>query len=230
LGDASIRREIRRDVETSFEGWENLYHLSGGGDNVLIMAVRRDENRLYQGKTLRQIAEMMETDEIDALMELVSRDRSRVETAYFQMSEENVQKQIALPWVSFGSDSPSVAAEGAFLKRSTHPRAYGCFARLLGKYVRDERVIPLEEAVRRLARLPADNLGLDRRGRIEEGYFADLVVFDPANIADHATYEQPHQYATGVRDVVVNGRVTLRDGEFAGSLAGRALYGPGRRD
>ena len=230
LADPSVRMAVRRDIETSFEGWENLYHLSGGGDNVLIMAVRRDENRQCQGKTLRQIAETMGLDEIEALMELVLRDRSRVETAYFQMSEDNVRRQVALAWVSFGSDSPSVAAEGAFLKRSTHPRAYGCFARLLGKYVRDEKVVPLEEAVRRLARLPADNLELDRRGRIEEGYFADLVVFDPATVTDHATYEQPHQYATGVRDVIVNGRVALRDGEFAGELAGRALYGPGRRD
>ena len=138
-------------------------------------------------------------------MDLVLRDRSRIDTAYFSISEENLRRQIALPWMSFGSDSASTAAEGAFLKRSTHPRAYGCFARLLGKYVRDEKIISLPEAIRRITRLPADNLGLDRRGRIERGYFADIVVFDPATIADRATWAEPHQYATGVRDVIVNG-------------------------
>jgi N-acyl-D-amino-acid deacylase len=161
-------------------------------------------------------------------MNLVVRDRSRIGTAYFMMSEENVRLGLGRPWVSLGSDSASMAAEGAFLTRSTHPRAYGNFARFLGKYVREERVVSLPEAVRRLSRLPADNLGLHRRGRIQEGYFADLVVFDPATIADRATFEHPHYYAVGVRDVIVNGREALRDGAFAGALAGRALYGPGK--
>jgi N-acyl-D-amino-acid deacylase len=162
-------------------------------------------------------------------MDLVLRDRSRVDTAYFSISEDNLRRQIALPWMSFGSDASSTAAEGAFLKRSTHPRAYGCFARLLGRYVRDEQIISLPEAIRRITRLPADNLGLDRRGRIERGFFADLVVFDPRTIADRATWAEPHQYATGVRDVIVNGAAALRDGEFTGALPGRAIYGPGRR-
>jgi N-acyl-D-amino-acid deacylase len=172
---------------------------------------------------------MMGLDPVDALIELVRRDRSRITTAYFMISEENVRKQVQLPWVSFGSDSPSWAAEGGFLKRSTHPRAYGNFARLLGRYVREERLVSLPEAVRRLSRLPCENLGLAGRGRIEQGYYADIVVFDPAIVADRATFEEPHQYAVGVRDVIVNGRPALRDGEFSGELPGRAVYGPGRR-
>lgn len=229
LSDPAIRREIRAAIEGSEGGWENFYRGTGGPDGILILGTRLPENRRYQGKTLTQVAEMDGVDPIDALMDLVRRDRSRVSTAYFMMSEENVRKQIAQPWVSFGSDARSTAAEGAFLNSSAHPRSYGNFARLLGKYVREEQVISLQEAVRRLSRLPADNLELDRRGRIEGGYFADLVVFDPSLIADVATYAEPHQYSVGVRDVFVNGAPTLRDGAFTGALRGRALYGPGRR-
>ena len=227
LDDPAICARIRTEIEGSDDSWENLYGRCGGADNVLILGVRKPENRQFQGKTLAQCAEMLSLDPIDAIIELVRRDRSRISTAYFMMSEENVRKEVQLPWVAFGSDSPSWAAEGAFLNSSTHPRAYGNFARLLGHYVRDEGLVPLPEAVRRLTRFPADNLGLARRGRIEEGYFADIVVFDPATIADRATYEQPQQYAVGVRDVIVNGGVTLRDGEFTGTFAGRAVYGPG---
>jgi N-acyl-D-amino-acid deacylase len=152
-----------------------------------------------------------------------------VDTVYFMMSEENIRKQLKLPWVSFGSDAASMAAEGAFLNSSTHPRAYGNFARLLGKYVREEKVIPLEEAIRRLAALPATNLGLDHRGFLKEGYFADVVIFDPKTIADKATFEQPHQYAIGMKHVFVNGVQELKDGEHTGSKSGRALWGPGKR-
>jgi N-acyl-D-amino-acid deacylase len=229
LADAATRAEIRDAIEHSTDGWENLYRAAGGAEGVLILGTRKEENRGCQGKTLAQIADAEGNNPVDALMDLVLRDRSRVDTAYFSISEENVRRQITLPWVSFGSDSPSTAAEGAFLKRSTHPRAYGCFARLLGKYVREERLISLPEAIRRMTRLPADNLGLDRRGRIERGSFADLVVFDPATVADRATWAEPHQYAAGVRDVIVNGTAALRDGEFTGALPGRAVYGPGRR-
>jgi N-acyl-D-amino-acid deacylase len=151
-----------------------------------------------------------------------------VGTVFFQMTEDNVRKQIRLPWVSFGSDAESTAPEGVFLKSMPHPRAYGNFARLLGRYVRDEKVIPLSEAIRRLSLLPATNLGLDRRGSLREGYYADVVVFDPATIADRATFEAPHQYAVGVKHVLVNGVPVLRDGEPTGSFSGRALYGPGR--
>jgi N-acyl-D-amino-acid deacylase len=229
LGDAEVRSQIRAAIEGNGDAWENFYRGTGGPDGILILGVRRPENRRYQGKTLAEVAAMDGVDPIEALMNLVQRDRSRVSTAYFLMSEENVRTQIARPWVSFGSDARSTAPEGAFLNSSTHPRAYGNFARLLGKYVRDEGVISLPEAIRRLSRLPADNLELDRRGRIEAGYFADLVVFDPEQIEDRATYAEPHQFSVGVRDVVVNGAPALRGGAFSGELNGRALYGRGRR-
>jgi N-acyl-D-amino-acid deacylase len=229
LGDATTRQEIRTAIETTQDGWENLYQATGGPENILILQTRNAELRHYQGKTLAAIASAEGTDPIETIFDLVVRDRSRVGTVYFMMSEENVRLGLSQPWVSLGSDAGSMAAEGAFLLRSTHPRAYGNFARFLGKYVREERLVSLAEAVRRLSRLPAENLGLAGRGRAEEGCFADLVVFDPATIADRATYEKPHQYAVGVRDVIVNGRAALRNGEFAGQLPGRALYGPGKR-
>jgi N-acyl-D-amino-acid deacylase len=167
-------------------------------------------------------------DPIDTLMDLIAEDESRVGTIYFLMSEENVKKEIAKPWISFGSDEASQAAEGVFLKSNPHPRAYGNFARVLGKYVRDEKAIPLGEAVRRLSGLPATNLGLDHRGFIKEGMFGDVVVFDPATIADRATFEKPHQYAIGVKHVFVNGVQVLKDGEHTGAKPGRALWGPGK--
>jgi N-acyl-D-amino-acid deacylase len=159
-------------------------------------------------------------------MDLVIEDGTRVGAAYFTMSEDNLRRELALPWVSFCSDSDAPSAEGRFLQWSSHPRAYGSFARLLGRYVRDERVIPLEEAVRRLTSLPAQNLRLQRRGRLEKGYFADVVVFDPERIQDHATYDDPHQYATGVEHVAVNGTFVLRDGDHTGALPGRVVRGP----
>jgi N-acyl-D-amino-acid deacylase len=229
LADRHTRGEIRKAIEGPGEGWENLYSRAGSPENILILQVREERNRKYQGKRLSQIAQMMGQDPIDALMDLVADDRSRITTAYFMMSEENVRLGLSQPWVSLGSDSPSTAVEGVFLQRSTHPRAYGNFARFLGKYVRDEKLMPLGEAVRRLTSLPCDNLGLARRGRLEEGCFADVVVFDPGKVADRATYEQPHQYAVGVRDVVVNGVVNLRGGEHTGTFSGRAVWGPGRK-
>lgn len=229
LADEEQRRAIRKAIETTDEGWENLYGRCSSADDVLILSVRKEENRVYQGKTLAQVAEMLSVDSIDAIMDLVLKDRSRITTAYFMIGEDNVRKQVQLPWMAFGSDSPSTAAEGAFLNAPTHPRAYGTIARLLGHYVRDEGLVPLSDAIRRLSRFPADNLGLKGRGRLEEGYFADIVIFDPATIADTATYQQPHQYAVGVRDVLVNGVPALRDGEHTGSYPGRAVYGPGRR-
>jgi N-acyl-D-amino-acid deacylase len=163
----------------------------------------------------------------ETAIDLVIEDDSRVNTIYFLMSEENVKKQIKLAWVSFCSDAGSLAPEGVFLKSSTHPRAYGNFARLLGKYVRDEHVITLAEAVRRLTSLPAENLKLDRRGRLEKGCYADIVVFDPNTISDHATYEKPQQYATGMVHVFVNGTQVLKDGEHTGAKPGRVVRGPG---
>ncbi len=227
LGDPATRQEIRTAIETTRDGWENLYQAAGSPDNILLLQTRNPDLRIYQGKTLAEAAAMEGSDPIDTLMNLVIRDQSRIGTAYFMMSEENVALGLQQPWVSLGSDASSMAAEGVFLLRATHPRAYGNFARMLGRYVREEKLVPLTEAIRRMSRLPADNLGLDRRGRLQEGYFADVVVFDPATIADRATYASPHEYAAGVRDVLVNGKEAIRDGAFAGALAGRALYGPG---
>jgi N-acyl-D-amino-acid deacylase len=228
LEDPAACGEMRAAIEGTDDSWENLYGRCGGGDNVLILSVRKTENRQYQGKTIAQIAEMMQLDEIDALFELIRRDRSRVTTAYFMISEDNLRRQLTLPWVSFGSDSPSIAAEGAFMNASSHPRAYGTFARVLGHYARDEGVLPLADAVRRMTSFAADNLGIRERGRLAEGMFADVVVFDPATVADRATYQSPHQYAVGVRDVLVNGTPALRDGEHTGKFPGRAVYGGGR--
>jgi N-acyl-D-amino-acid deacylase len=161
-------------------------------------------------------------------MDLILEDRSRVLAVYFLMSEENVRKQLRLPWLSFGSDGESQSPEGVFLKSSVHPRGYGNFARLLGKYVRDEQVLTLEEAVRKLSGLPATNLGLDHRGLIKEGMFADVVVFDPATVADKATFERPHQFSVGMKHVFVNGAQVLKDGEHTGAKPGRAVWGPGK--
>ena len=167
-------------------------------------------------------------DPITTIMDLIAEDESRIESIYFLMSEENVKKELAKPWISFCSDEASQAPEGVFLKSNPHPRAYGSFARLLGKYVRDEKVIPLKEAIRRLSGLPATNLGLDHRGFIKEGMFADVVVFDPATISDRATFEKPHQYAVGMKHVFVNGVQVLKESEHTGAKPGRALRGPGK--
>jgi N-acyl-D-amino-acid deacylase len=161
-------------------------------------------------------------------MDLIAEDGSRIGTIYFMISEDNIKKELAKPWISFGSDEASQAPEGVFLKSNPHPRAYGNFARVLGKYVRDEKVLPMSDAIHRLSGLPATNLGLDHRGFLKDGMFADVVVFDPATITDHATYEKPHQYATGVKHVFVNGVQVIKNGEHTGAKPGRALWGPGK--
>lgn len=196
-------------------------------DKTLLVNFRNHDLRHLIGKTLADVASMTATTAEDALLDLIVKDNSRVGVVYFTMTEENLRKQMRQPWVSFGSDGASMAAEGVFIENSTHPRAYGNVARLLGKYVREENVMPLEEAVRRLTSLPADNLRLHRRGRLATGFFADLVVFDPHSIQDHATFDRPHQYATGVEHVVVNGEFVLRDGHHTGALPGRVVRGPG---
>jgi len=228
LQDPAIRARLVEEMRTPTNDWENLL-LAAGPDNVLLVGFRKENLRNLIGKTLAEVAiERNKTPE-ETAMDLVVEDSSRVTTVYFLMSEENVQTGIAQPWVSFGSDAGSLAAEGHFLNASPHPRAYGNFARLLGKYVREEQIIPLEEAIRRLTSFPAANLKLKRRGLIQESYFADIVVFDPDTIRDHATFEKPHQYATGMKHVFVNGKQVLRDGEVTGALPGRVIRGPGWR-
>ncbi len=228
LQDPATRRKIAQAVRTPTDEWENLYLNAGSPDRVLLSGFKSEKLKPLTGKTLAEVARMRGTDPVETIMDLILEDRSRVDAIYFQMSEENIKKQIRLPWVSFGSDGASMAPEGVFLKSSTHPRSYGNFARLLGKYVRDEKVISLSEAVRRLTGLPAKNLGLDRRGFLKKGLFADVVVFDPAMIADRATFENPHQYSVGVKHVFVNGAQVLRDGEHTNAKSGRALWGPGK--
>ena len=227
LKDPVIRRRVLREMSTPTDEWENLYLLAGSPENVLLVGFKNESLRHLAGKTLAQVAGMRRKSPEETAIDLVIEDDSRVSTIYFLMSEENVKKQIELPWVSFCSDAGSSAPEGVFLKSSTHPRAYGNFARLLGKYVRREKVISLAEAVRRLTSLPAGNLKLNRRGKLETGYYADIVVFNPDTISDHATYEKPHQYATGMVHVFVNGTQVLKDGEHTGAKSGRVIRGPG---
>lgn len=228
LQDPEIRKKIHKEVITPTDEWENMYISSGSPDGILLVEFKSEKLKPLTGKTLAEVAKMRGKDPVETIMDLVLEDRSRVGTVYFMMGEDNIKKQIRLPWVSFGSDAGSLATEGDFLKSSTHPRAYGNFTRLLGKYVREEKVITLQEAIRRLSGLPATNLGLDRRGFLKKGMFADVVVFDPATIADRATFENPHQYSVGVKHVFVNGSHVLKDGEHTGAKPGRALWGPGK--
>jgi N-acyl-D-amino-acid deacylase len=187
------------------------------------VAFKADSLKPLTGKTLAEVAKLWGESPEETAMDLVIKDGSRVGTVYFLMSEDNIRKEVALPWVSFGSDAESLAPEGVFLKSNPHPRAYGNFARVLARYTRDERLMPLEAAIRKLTSLPASNLGLKHRGSLKPGYFADLAVFDPAKIQDHATFDQPHQYATGMVHVFVNGVQVLKDGGHTGATPGRAV-------
>jgi N-acyl-D-amino-acid deacylase len=227
LQDPAIRQRVLTEMRTPTDAWESLYLLAGSPDRVVLVGFKQDSLKQYTGRTLAEMAALRGTSPEETAMDLVIADDSRVSTVYFLMSEDNVKKQIALPWVSFDSDAESLAPEGVFLESNPHPRAYGNFSRLLGRYVREENVIPLEEAIRRLTSLPATNLAIQRRGRLAPGYFADVVVFDPATITDHATFEEPHQLATGMVHVFVNGEQVLRDGEHTGATPGRVVRGPG---
>ncbi len=227
LKNPAVRKRVLREMRTPTDQWENLYLMAGSPENVLLVSFKNEALKPLIGKTLAEVARLRGRSPEDTIIDLVIEDDSRVGAVYFLMSEENVRKQIALPWMSFGSDAESLAPEGVFLKSNPHPRAYGTFARVLGRYVREEKIIPLEEAIRRMTSLPAENLKLDRRGRLKVGYFADVVIFDPAKIQDHATYERPHQYATGVIHVFVNGVQVLKDGEHTGATPGRVVRGPG---
>ncbi|MCA1614005.1 MAG: D-aminoacylase, partial [Acidobacteria bacterium] len=228
IQDPPTRRKILDEMRTPTGAWENLYLAAGSPERVLVTGFKNDALKPLTGKTLAAVARERGTSPEDTILDLIAEDRTRVDAVYFLMSEENIRLQLRRPWVSFGSDAASMAPEGVFLKSSTHPRAYGNFARLLGHYVRDEKVLTLSEAVRRLSGLPATNLDLAGRGFLRTGMYADVVVFSPAEIADRATFERPHQYAVGVRHVFVNGAHTLRDGEHTGAKPGRALWGPGK--
>ncbi len=228
LQDPITRLKISKEMTAPTSDWENYYLAAGSPDHILLVQFKSESLKQYTGKTLAELAKIRGKDPVETIMDLMLEDRYRVMAVYFMMSEENIKKQLRLPWVSLGSDMWSIAPEGVFMKSSVHPRAYGTFARLLGKYVRDEHVISLEEAIHRLSGLPATNLGLDKRGFIKEGMFADVVVFDPTTIADRATFEKPHQYAVGMKYVIVNGVEVLKDGEHTGAKPGRALWGPGK--
>ena len=227
LQDPALRQRVVAEMRTPSEKWENLGLLAGSPDRIVLAGFRTDALKPLTGKSLGEVATMRRKSPEDTAIDLVIEDDAGVGAIYFLMSEENIRKGIAQPWVSFGSDAGSPAPEGVFLKSNPHPRAYGNFTRLLRKYVREEKVIPLEEAVRRLTSLPASNLKIDRRGLLRPGYFADVVVFDPNTVSDHATFEKPHQYSTGVDHVFVNGVQVLRDGEHTGAKPGRVVRGPG---
>ncbi|WP_421811951.1 N-acyl-D-amino-acid deacylase family protein [Flagellimonas sp.] len=227
LQDPAIRKKVKEEMSKPTDEWESLMQAAGDPSKILLVGFKADSLKYLTGKTLKEVAEMRGTSPEETAMDLVVQDGSRVGTIYFLMSEENVKKQIALPWMSFGSDAGSPATEGVFLKSSTHPRTYGNFARLLGKYVRDEQVISLEEAVYKLAKLPASNLKIEKRGSLIEGNYADVVVFNPKTITDKATFEDPHQYSEGMQHVFVNGTQVLKDGEHTEAMPGRVVRGPG---
>ena len=227
LKDSVHRKRILNEMETQTNAdWENFYKLCGP-ENMLTVEYQNKDLRKYIGKTIAEIATERGTSPAETILDLVIEDGTRVGVIYFMMSEENVKRNIKLPYVSFCSDAGSIAAEGMFLENNVHPRAYGSFARLLGKYVRDEKVIPLEEAIRKLTSLPCENLGIKKRGRLRPGYYADLVIFDPATIKDNATFEKPHQYSEGVKHVMVNGIQVIKDGQHTGAKPGRVVRGPG---
>jgi len=226
LKDPAVRRKVAVEMSQRGIGWENFFHLAGPAGS-LVVGLKQDSLKVLTGKTLAEIAELWKMPPAEAVMDLVVKDDSRVQMVYFVMSEDNVRRKLSLPWVSIGSDMESSAPEGVFLLSSTHPRAYGSFAKVLGQYARDEGVMTLEEAVRRMSGLPAENLALTDRGRLAVNNFADVVVFDPAKIQDHATFEQPKQFATGVVHVVVNGTPVVTDGRHTGAKFGRFVHGPG---
>ena len=227
LKDPAIRARVKREMQTPTNDWESLFLAAGSPERIILVAFKADSLKQYTGKTLAEVAKLRGTSPEETAMDLVIKDGTRVGTIYFIMSEDNIAKELAKPWVSVGSDAESQAPEGVFLKSNPHPRAYGSFARMLGKYSRQDRVIPLQEAVRRLTSLPATNLRIARRGTLAAGKYADVVVFNADSIIDHATFEKPHQYATGVKHVFVNGVQVLANGEHTGAKPGRVVRGPG---
>ena len=227
LKDPQIRARVAAEMRTPTDKWENFFAAVESPDKIILAGFKADSLKPLTGKSLAEVAKIRGKSPEETAMDLVIEDGSRVGTIYFLMSEDNVRREIAIPWVSFGSDAEAPATEGVFMKSSTHPRAYGNVARLLGRYVRDEKIIPLEEAVRRLTSFPAANLKIKDRGSIKPGYFADVAIFDPRTVNDKATFESPHQYSTGMVHVFVNGAQVLRNGEHTGAKPGKVVRGSG---
>jgi len=228
LQDPAVRKEMAKAMNTSSKDWENLYVAAGSPEKVLLLGFKQDSLKKFTGKTLAEVAKIRGTSPEETAMDLIVQDSTRIGVAYFLMGEDNVKKQVALPWVSFGSDEGSYASDDtAVLKSSAHPRAYGNFVRVLGHYSRDEKALSLQQAIYKLAKLPVTNLKVQKRGELKVGNYADVVVFNPATITDHATYDKPHQYATGMLDVFVNGVQVLKNGEHTGAKPGKFIKGPG---
>ncbi|MCJ7592967.1 MAG: D-aminoacylase [Woeseiaceae bacterium] len=227
MSDPILREQIIREMNTPSDEWENMFLMPGTPDNILLVGFKNDALKPLTGKTVAEVAAMRGTSPEETILDLIVEDGSRISTVYFTQSEDIVRRAVSLPWVSFNSDEASLAPEGVFLQSNPHPRAYGSFARVLAKFVREEEVLTLQEAIRKLAALPAQTMKIDRRGELKEGYYADVVVFNPDTIQDHATFVEPHQYATGMIHVFVNGEQVLKDGEHTGAMPGRAVRGPG---
>jgi N-acyl-D-aspartate/D-glutamate deacylase len=223
----AIREQMKKEMNSNAQDWENTYYGAGGAKGVLLLGFRRDSLRKYIGKTLAEAAVMRGESPEETAMNLIVEDSTRIGVSYFSMTEDNIKKEIALPWVSFCSDAESEAPEGVFLKSNPHPRAYGNFVRVIGKYCRDEKIITLPDAIRKLSKLPATNLKIQKRGELKVGNYADIVVFDPAKVKDNATFAKPHQYAEGIIHVFVNGMQVLKEGEHTGAKPGRFVKGPG---
>ncbi len=223
LRDPATRARVKREMDTKSSAWDNLYLDAGSPDRVLLIEFKTDALKQYTGKTLAEVAKLRKESPEDTAMDLVVEDDSRVGTVYFVMDEDNLRKQVVLPWVSFGADYDPLGVDGVFSKSSAHPRAFGNFARVYAKYVRDEKLMPVEAAVRKMTSLPATNLGIAKRGELKQGYFADVVVFDPKTIQDHATFDNPKQFASGVSQVFVNGVQVIKDGEHTGAKPGRVV-------
>lgn len=227
LQDPAIRAKMAKAMKTNPSDWENLYYGAGSAEKVLLLGFKQDSLKKYAGKTLAEVAKIKGESPEETAMDLIVQDSTRIGAAYFLMNEENVKKQVALPWVSFGSDEGSYSPEGVFLKSQPHPRAYGNFIRVIGQYSRDEKLLSLEKAIYKLAKLPATNLKLKKRGELKVGYYADVVIFDPEKVKDLATYDKPQQFATGISDVFVNGVAVLKNGEHTGATPGKFVKGPG---
>ena len=230
LHDPVIRKQTIADMKSNPANWENLYYAAGSADKLILVGFTKDSLKKYTGKTLADIAVIKNKSPEETAIDLIIQDSSRIGTIYFLMDEENVKKELAQPWVSFGSDEGSYSPAGVFLKFNAHPRAYGNFARVIGKYTRDEKIISLQEAIRKLSKLSAEKLHIQKRGELKTGNFADIVIFDPATVQDHATFDKPHQYATGMLHVFVNGAQVLKDDEHTGAMPGRFVKGPGYKN